>query len=42
MIDDANSRAMAHFADQDSVEENLRVRGAKKLALNLHTRLTSE
>jgi len=30
MIDDANSRAMAQFADQDSVEENLRVGGDEK------------
>jgi hypothetical protein len=30
MIDDANSRAVAQFADQDSVEENLRVGGAGK------------
>jgi len=30
MIDDANSRAMAQLADQNSVEENLRVGGDEK------------
>jgi hypothetical protein len=42
MIDDANSRAVAQFADQDSVEENCALTELEKLALNLHTRLTSE
>jgi hypothetical protein len=35
MIDNASSQAVAQFAEPDAVEENLRVGGLERLALNL-------